>query len=513
MLKGAISDVRTVLGDDPRSPRFIETVPRRGYRFIASLGGAVRSRLQGSAVLGAPRQQVAALHQRRQRVGAYRERRTRALCRPREGACAPSCAHGTRTSGGARVIAWIAGEPGHRQDHAHRALCRGTRRGRLRARPVRAALRGGEPYHPVLEALAELCRRDPDVPALLRAVAPTWLLQLPWLSTAEQREALRDELVGVNARSACCARWANFSTATPRPAAACSSRRTCIGPIAPTIQLIDYLARRRSSARLMWLSSFRLAEVIAGDHPLNALRHELHLHGLCEEIVLDSFSEAEVAAYLAERSPSIASDESFVRALHERTEGVPLFVASMTSDVAARSAQSGVATAALLANLAVPDNLLAIIDHYSSKLGNERRVAALGSRRVRHRVSHRHRWRACSSATPSGLRTSAISCCASNSGSPLRVRRIKAMRTREPYSFRHALFRQVLYDRLAPSARADLHRKVGTALEQERAEGRSRRRRGARDALRPRPLAAGGAALLRRGSGSGSAALGSRPNA
>jgi tetratricopeptide (TPR) repeat protein len=40
--------------------------------------------------------------------------------------------------------------------------------------------------------------------------------------------------------------------------------------------------------------------------------------------------------------------------------------------------------------------------------------------------------------------------------------------TEKPYAFRHALFRQVLYDRLAPSARAELHRKVGAALEQER---------------------------------------------
>ena len=37
VLKGAISDVRTVLDDDPQHPRFIETVPRRGYRFIAVL--------------------------------------------------------------------------------------------------------------------------------------------------------------------------------------------------------------------------------------------------------------------------------------------------------------------------------------------------------------------------------------------------------------------------------------------------------------------------------------------
>ena len=40
-----------------------------------------------------------------------------------------------------------------------------------------------------------------------------------------------------------------------------------------------------------------------------------------------------------------------------------------------------------------------------------------------------------------------------------------------PYSFRHALFRQVLYERTAPSARTQLHAKVGVALEAERATG------------------------------------------
>src|SRR4029077_14189583 len=38
-----------------------------------------------------------------------------------------------------------------------------------------------------------------------------------------------------------------------------------------------------------------------------------------------------------------------------------------------------------------------------------------------------------------------------------------------PYSFRHALFRQVLYGRTNPSLRWQLHRKVGTTLERERA--------------------------------------------
>ena len=41
VLKGAISDVRTVLDDDPQHPRFIETVPRRGYQVHRRFDGCV----------------------------------------------------------------------------------------------------------------------------------------------------------------------------------------------------------------------------------------------------------------------------------------------------------------------------------------------------------------------------------------------------------------------------------------------------------------------------------------
>ena len=36
-LTQAISDLRQALGDDPSSPRYIQTVARRGYRFIAEV--------------------------------------------------------------------------------------------------------------------------------------------------------------------------------------------------------------------------------------------------------------------------------------------------------------------------------------------------------------------------------------------------------------------------------------------------------------------------------------------
>ena len=246
----------------------------------------------------------------------------------------------------------------------------------------------GEPYLPVLEALAELCRSDRTLPALLRTVAPTWLLQLPWLSTAEERDALRRELAGVG------------PDRMLREMGELLDRYTEQRPLLlvtedlhwsdrATIQLIDYVARRRGRARLMWLASFRLAEVVALDHPLNPLRHELRLHRLCEEIVLDPFSETEVADYVAQRSPSLARDEAFVRALHERTDGVPLFVSSVITEVMERTTDDA-AVEAQLAAMAVPENLAAIIDHYIARLGQRAARAALGGRRLRGRIPRRH---------------------------------------------------------------------------------------------------------------------------
>jgi DNA-binding winged helix-turn-helix (wHTH) protein/Tol biopolymer transport system component len=42
-LNSAINKIREVLGDSAESPRFVETLPRRGYRFIASVDGAIPS--------------------------------------------------------------------------------------------------------------------------------------------------------------------------------------------------------------------------------------------------------------------------------------------------------------------------------------------------------------------------------------------------------------------------------------------------------------------------------------
>jgi tetratricopeptide (TPR) repeat protein len=239
-----------------------------------------------------------------------------------------------------------------------------------------------------------------------------------------------------------------------------------------TIQLIDYIARRRGSAPLMWLGSFRLADVVALDHPLNRLRRELRLHDLCEEIVLDPFSESEIAEYLAKQAPSIARDEAFVRALHERTDGLPLFVASVTTDVMARAVEAGGHGAAerQLEKIAVPDNLAAIIDHYIAKLSSDQRLvlSAAAVCGVEFRID----------PIADALQRDAVAVGQTCDDLAREQVWLNAPRVEESetaaevtYSFRHALFRQVLYERTASVARAQLHRKIAVALEKERGAG------------------------------------------
>lgn len=52
-LNAAVKKVRHVLGDCVQNPKFIETMPRRGYRFIAQVNGASENEQKGETVEGA----------------------------------------------------------------------------------------------------------------------------------------------------------------------------------------------------------------------------------------------------------------------------------------------------------------------------------------------------------------------------------------------------------------------------------------------------------------------------
>jgi len=454
VLKTTVSALRAALGDDPKQPRYIETVSRHGYRFIGT----------ASALTTPGKSPPLAKNSARSRSPLSITGRSSAIERLR--------AAWQLARSGERQIVWIAGEPGVGKTTLIEYFMDEVGEGNCAHGQCVEQSGAGEPYLPALVALSDLCRRDPSLGALIRAVAPTWLLQLPWLSSAEEREVLRHELSG-SSQPRMLREFSELLELYTQDRPLLLVTEDLQWSDHAMVQLIDHVARRRASTRLLWLASFRLTEVTAADHPLKSLRHELRLHGLADEIVLDAFSEKEVADYVAAKIPGLATEDTFVRALHARTDGLPLFVADVVSDltVQGKSAIDGEASARLrLASAEIPENLAGIIEQYMQRLtpaeralleaasvcGIEFRLAtvaevlqddaaALGATCVE--LVRRQRWLVDASLEQPGGTSDAC------------------------YRFRHALYREVLYNQIAPVARAEFHRRVAAALERERADG------------------------------------------
>ena len=60
-LNTAITKIRTALGDSAENPRFVETLPRRGYRFIAPVDGASPPAVSQNGQLAGPADESAAV--------------------------------------------------------------------------------------------------------------------------------------------------------------------------------------------------------------------------------------------------------------------------------------------------------------------------------------------------------------------------------------------------------------------------------------------------------------------
>jgi predicted ATPase len=162
----------------------------------------------------------------------------------------------------------------------------------------------GEAYLPVLEALGRLCRAPggEHLLTLLRAHAPTWLVQMPWVLSPVDREALRHELLGAT------------QARMLREMAAWIEAVTIETPLVlvledvhwsdyATLDLVAWVARRQEPARLLLVGTYRPVEVLTREHPLRGVQQALQLHGHCAELPLACLSEAAVAAYLTRRVP------------------------------------------------------------------------------------------------------------------------------------------------------------------------------------------------------------------
>ena len=452
LVKGCVRELRKLLGDDPAAPRYIETMGRRGYRFIAPI----------DAVSPASALAWASSHPGSTFVGRRIE--LEQLASWLDVACA-----------GRRQLVFVSGEPG---------VGKTTLAGHFLAsavalHDVRVA-RGqcvehhgvGEPYLPVLQALARLCRGPGGnrVLDVLGRYAPTWLAQMPPLLSAADREQLLARVAGTDRERMLhemCDAVEAF--AAERPFILWLDDLQWSDP--STIDLMSSLALRAERARLLVLCAYRPAEVVVSGHPLGAARRTLLSSGHAHELALPALSGADVQRYLSLRFLANTFPPALGATMIDITDGNPLFVSSLLDELVARRVlveEDGIwrlrKRVESLGEVFPPSVRHLIERQVESLADGDRRILEAGS------VAG-HEFSAGAVAAVLGLDADAVDERlqslreTANLVNPHGLDSPPERATSGRYVFAHALHARVLYDRLSPARRALLHRRLGEAQE------------------------------------------------
>jgi DNA-binding winged helix-turn-helix (wHTH) protein/tetratricopeptide (TPR) repeat protein len=455
----AMNALRAALGDDRQSPNYIETVTRRGYRFVATVGAAAST---------APARETApALDDATERRRQWRVGRTAPL----------EAIDGIvqRALAGQRQVVFITGEAGIGKTTLVRmALERMEHKGLGALHCSCNELFGThEAFLPLIEALNERCG-GADGASLLKAIrdhAPTWLVQMPGFLGDGDRSAFQQEVFGAT-RERMLREFADLmeNLAAQRPWVIVLEDLHWSD--FATVDVLSRLARRDRKAAILVLATYRPMEVAVDGHPIGIVHQDLRIHGQCTELALDPLTDADVERYLALRFNSDDFAGTLADRVFARTGGQPLFLTSLVDHLVTKGAlvedDGGwrVDREEAAAHDSLPRDLQGMITEQIDHLTGEER----GLLEV---------------ASAAGAEFSALHVAGALARDVLEVEQIcedlaqdgrvivAAGMSEWPngevsgrYAFHHALYQEILYQRLAPARRANTHARLGATLEQ-----------------------------------------------
>ena len=208
---------------------------------------------------------------------------------------------------------------------------------------------------------------------------------------------------------------------------------------------------------------------------MRGIKQELQLHGQCQELALELLSEEAIAQYLALRLPGVFQQadalQSLAQLVHQRTEGNPLFMINVVNDlvtqgfVVEQGGQWELSREVLESEVGAPANIRELIERQLERLSAEEQqaleVASVAGAEFSAAVV--------TAGVDTGPEETETICDAF-------VRRqqfVQARGTEEwpdgtittCYGFMHALYQEVLLERIPLGRRVRLHRQIGERKE------------------------------------------------
>ncbi len=329
VLKVCMSEIRQALADNASRPQFIQTVGTEGYRFIAPIATTPPVPSSQFPVPSSQFPVPSSESEGRVQQLTTDNWQLTTLFVGREQELARMHTAFARAQRGERQIMFVSGEAGiGKTTVVDRFLDQVRTNGHAQIGRGQCIEQhgSGEAYLPVLEALGQLCREPggEQVVAVLRRYAPMWLVQLPGVLETRQLEVLQRQVYG-SSRERMLREFVEALDLVGTKTTVVLVLEDLQWSDISTLELLAYLAQRRGRAQVLVLGTYRSADVVASGHPLRRVVQELHGHGQCEDLALELLSEEEVEEYLRRRFPGSPAVTALSPVISRRTDGNALF--------------------------------------------------------------------------------------------------------------------------------------------------------------------------------------------